>query len=118
MLTLEQGADGIVTVRASETLTRSDYDRFVPEFEQLAKTLGPVRLLLDLENFRGWDLPGLWEEFKFDVSHQDDLGRVAVVGEPGWQEWATRLSKPFFKAESRFFDRTRMAEARAWLAGT
>ncbi len=104
MLILEQGADGIVTVRASGTLTRSDYDRFVPEFERLAKTLG-------------WDLPGLWEELKFDVSHQDDLGRVAVVGEPGWQEWATRLSKPFFKAESRFFGRMRMAEARAWLAG-
>jgi SpoIIAA-like len=116
MLSLTTDATGTVTIGASGRLTRSDYDRFVPEFERIVRARGPVRVLLELEDFHGWDLPALWEELKFDTTHQDDMGRVAVVGEKRWQAWGTRLSKPFFRAETRYFDRDGAAEARAWLA--
>lgn len=65
MLTMETEDTGIVVIRASGKLSRADYDRFVPEFEQIAKASGPMRLLIELDDFRGWDLPGLWEELKF-----------------------------------------------------
>jgi hypothetical protein len=114
---METENTGVVVIKASGKLAKADYDRFVPEFERIARASGPMRLLVELDDFRGWDLPGLWEELKFDTTHQNDMGRVAIVGEKAWQEWGTRLSKPFFKAEMRYFDRDKAADARAWLTG-
>lgn len=116
MLTMETETTGIVAIKASGKLSKSDYDRFVPEFERIARTSRPLRILIELDDFRGWELPALWEELKFDTTHQSDMGRVAVVGEKAWQEWGTQLSKPFFKAEMRYFDHDHAADARAWLA--
>jgi hypothetical protein len=116
MLRIEPEDSGIVAIKASGRLSRADYDRFVPEFERLARARGPLRLLIELEDFRGWNLPAVWEELKFDTTHQNSMGQVAIVGDRAWQEWGTRLSKPFFKAEMRYFDRDRAADARAWLS--
>lgn len=118
MLTIDTEATGIVVLKASGRLTKADYDRLVPAFERLAKEKGPLRLLVELDDFHGWDLPALWEELKFDLTHQKDLGRAAIVGDQAWQDWGTRLSKPFFRAEIRYFDRHDTAAARAWLTGT
>ncbi|MEZ5936346.1 MAG: STAS/SEC14 domain-containing protein [Alphaproteobacteria bacterium] len=115
MLTLQRTDDDIIRLTASGKLTKADYDRFVPEFERMTATGGPVRLLIELENFAGWELPAIWEDLKFDVRHQDDLGRVAIVGDKAWQAWGTRLSKPFFKADMRYFERDHEAKAKTWL---
>lgn len=117
MLTMESYDSGIVLIKASGRLSKADYDRFLPEFERIARAHGPVRMLIELHDFHGWDLPGLWEDLKFDTRHQNDMGRVAIIGDRAWQEWGARLSKPFFKAEMRYFDRGQAAAARAWLPG-
>lgn len=69
---------------------------------------------IELKDFGGWDPEGLWKDVKFDASHQDDMDRIAIVGENKWEEWGTKLSKPFFKVDMRFFTPDRAAEARAW----
>lgn len=112
-ITSQQRAE--VEMTASGRLSKSDYDRFVPRFEQIVKEEGPVRLLIYLNDFEGWDLGGMWEDLKFDTQHQNDLGKVAVVGDKKWQDWGTTLSKPFFKAEMRFFNQDQLEQARAWL---
>lgn len=115
MLEIETEDAGIVVVKVSGRLSKVDYDRFVPEFERIAGARGPLRLLIELDEFRGWDIAALWEELKFDTRHQDDLGRVAIVGDKTWQEWGTLLSKPFFKAQMRYFDRDEAVDPRSWL---
>jgi hypothetical protein len=115
MLTMATDDAGIVTIQAAGRLTKADYDRFVPEFERIARARGTLRLLVELDDFRGWDLPALWQELKFDVAHHKDMGRVAIVGDKAWQKWGTLLSKPFFRARTRYFERGQAADARAWL---
>jgi hypothetical protein len=117
MITIEQGEDeNFVTLRAAGKLTPTDYDAAVPEIENLLDLEGkPLRLMIRLEEFRGWELGALWDELRFDVKHHDDFGRIAVVGDSKWQEWGTRLSNPFFGGEVRYFDWDDMDEARAWL---
>lgn len=114
MLDLRTEPD-LVEIDASGKLTGADYERLVPELERLAADRGPLRLYIELKDFRGWDPEGLWKDVKFDASHQDEMDRIAIVGENKWEEWGTRLSKPFFKADMRFFTPDRVAEARAWL---
>lgn len=118
MLTIQQDEAGILEMKASGKLSKADYDRLMPEFERLAKAQGPLRLLVELDDFHGWEFSGLWEELKFDLTHQKDLGRAAIVGDKAWQDWGTRLSKPFFKAEIRYFDRRDTAAARTWLTSS
>jgi hypothetical protein len=85
MLAIETHDTGVVVIRASARLSKTDYDRFVPEFERIAPARGPVRILIELDDFHGWDLPGLWEDLKFDITHQNGIGRVAIVGDRAWQ---------------------------------
>ena len=115
MLTMSEEDADVVVVTASGKLHKEDYDRFVPTFERIVRERGSVRVLIELQDFHGWDLPGLWEELKFDIAHLSDMGRVAIVGDKAWQEWGTRLSTPFVEAEMRYFDHGRTAEAREWL---
>lgn len=115
-IVIEHNRKGYLVCRASGTLTKADYDAALPEFENaLALRDGPVRVLIALEDFRGWEIGALWEELKFDVRHLDDFGRVAIVGDTKWEEWGIKLSKPFFSAEMRYFDLDHKDEAERWL---
>ena len=105
----------MIEIRVSGTLTGDDYDVLVPQLESLAEERGPLRLYIQLEDFRGWKPDALWQDVKFDVTHQDDMERVAVVGEKKLEDWGIKLSKPFFKADMRFFPREEADEAREWL---
>ncbi len=118
MIEIEHDHADFLVLRASGSLTRGDYEAAVPELENgLHLRAGlPARLLVVLEDFRGWEIGGLWQELKFDLQRAGDFGRIAVVGEGGLEEWGTKLAKPFFRAEMRYFDRARRAAAEAWLA--
>ena len=111
--------DGFLLCRASGVLTHQDYAAAVPELEnalELAKA--PVRLMISLENFHGWEIGALWDELRFGATHGRDFSRVAVVGERALEEWGTRLSKPFVKAEMRYFGHGERQAAEAWLLGS
>ena len=118
MITIEHrpGTD-LIVVRASGTLTQKDYDHAVPELENaLALARGPLRVLVRLEDFRGWEIGALWRELSFGLEHRGDFGRIAVVGETRLEEWGAALAAPFAGAEMRFFPTERGDEAEAWLA--
>jgi hypothetical protein len=108
----------LVIAHAHGTLDGNDYDQFLPELDALMAENKPLRFLLILENFRGWDLEGFWRELKWDEKNRDRLERIAVVGEASWQKWSTLLSKWFLPGNIRYFDRSEEPAARAWLEAT
>jgi hypothetical protein len=117
VITIELDEKKFIVLRASGRLTQADYEAAVPEIENALTLRGkPLRLMVRLEDFRGWHLRALWDELRFDARHHDDLGRIAVVGDARWQEWGTKLSKPFFGCERRYFDWDEMDRAKAWLS--
>ncbi len=114
----EQDGGETLIVHVIGTLTKSDYERFVPEFEHQVCHHGSLRVLFDLTGFHGWEAGALWEEIKFDMKHFADIERIAVVGDKQWQHGMTTFFKPFTKATVQYFDSDIMfAEARMWLAG-
>ncbi|MEO6993194.1 MAG: STAS/SEC14 domain-containing protein, partial [Lacunisphaera sp.] len=76
----EEDGGKLLAVHISGNLTRTDYERFVPEFEALFRQKGKLRLLFDMTGFRGLDAAALWEEIKFDATHLNDIKRCAMVG--------------------------------------
>lgn len=117
MITIEHDRDDYLVCRVSGKLTEADYDAAIPEIENALKLReGPLRMMILLEDFRGWEIGALWQDLKFDVRHADDFGRIAVLGDSTLEEWGTTLSNPFFGAEMRYFDLQDRTAARAWLS--
>lgn len=115
MLSVTQTTDDIVIVDAAGKLTKDDYERFEAELQTIAERDHNMKVLIRLTDFHGWEPGALWEEVKLAVSHQDVLDRVAVVGDKRWEEWMTRLSRPFVDAEVRYFDQNEAPGAVGWL---
>jgi hypothetical protein len=105
----------VLEVAVSGTLTHSDYERFVPSFERLAKQHGKVRMLFEMTDFHGWEAAALWDDIKFDLKHFADLERLAMVGDKQWEKGMSVFCRPFTTATIRYFDRTAIEDARTWL---
>ncbi|VAV82315.1 hypothetical protein MNBD_DELTA01-654 [hydrothermal vent metagenome] len=112
---LDRSAGKMVGYKISGKLHDEDYKKFVPEIEAVIEKEGPVRVLLVMRDFHGWDLHAAWDDLKFDIKHYKDLERIAMVGENKWEEWMTKLSKPFIKGNVRYFDSHELEEAWKWL---
>jgi hypothetical protein len=114
----EEDNGKILALNLSGKLVKADYEHFVPEFEGLVRQQGKPCVLLNLEDFHGWDLGALWDEIKFDVKHFADIERIAVVGDKKWQHGLATFFKPFTHATIQYFDHADTAAARKWLGET
>jgi hypothetical protein len=92
------------------------YETLVPLVEEQIEAHGRIRVVVELHDFHGWTMGALWEDFKFDLRHFDDVERVALVGESRWQKGMAAFCKPFTRAWIRYFDHSRLEEALAWAA--
>jgi len=117
MITIEHPSDrNMIIIRVSGTLTTKDYEAAVPELQHAIELSGgPLRVLLRLEDFSGWEIGALWREIEFDLKYRKDFGRIAVLGDTTLEEWGTTLSAPFTKADMQFFPTDQESEAYEWL---
>jgi demethylmenaquinone methyltransferase/2-methoxy-6-polyprenyl-1,4-benzoquinol methylase len=112
----EKNGGKILEARVSGKLTHGDYKRFVPEFGRLVKQHGKINVLFEMVGFQGWKAAALWDDIKFDLKHLAGIERLAMVGEKQWQKGMSKFCRPFTTAWIRYFDRSEISEARAWLA--
>lgn len=110
------GSQGrVVGYEASGKLTDEDYQKFIPELETIIREQGKLRLLVAIKDFKGWTPKALWDDLKFDIKHYSDCERIALVGESQKEEWMAKLSKPFTKAEIKYFPLDQADQAWNWL---
>ncbi len=108
--------DHIMAVKASGKLTDADYQQFLPKLNEfIDSSEEPVSLLLELEDFHGWDRQAAWDDFKFGMKNEDDIARVAIVGENRWQKWMTVLGDAFSSIDMRYFNKEELSDAWSWL---
>jgi len=105
----------VLNVKVSEKLTREDYQKFVPEVEQLIEKFGKIRVLFEMHDFHGWDAAALWEDVKFDARHFSDIERLAFVGDKAWEKGMSVFCRPFTTAKIRYFEPEQRQEAIEWL---
>lgn len=105
----------IITVLASGTLTKEDYERFVPAVENMIREHGKIRVLFEMHDFHGWEVAALWEDLKFELKHFSDVERLAMVGERKWEKGMAVFCQPFTTAESRYFDSSEVDLAKQWV---
>ncbi|MGD8251126.1 MAG: STAS/SEC14 domain-containing protein [Desulfobacterales bacterium] len=108
-------AGKIITLIFRETLSKQDYEAFVPQITGFMKDGSTIRLLVELRQFKGWTAGALWEDTKFATRHFKDIDRLAVVGDKRWEMGVTVFVKPFTGATVRYFDEDHRHQARQWV---
>ena len=111
----EQGS-GILTIQASGKPGADEYSGFFREFERQIKLRDRVGLLLEFNDFAGFDLDALSSDLALDLGCLSRIKRMAVVGERKWEEWINTYCSPFMGAAVRCFQPGDEAAAKAWLA--
>jgi universal stress protein A len=106
---------GVVAFKAVGKLTHDDYQRFLPTLEAILREEGPISLLLELENFHGWELEAAKDDYEFARTHLDSFRRIAIIGDRGWERWLALMAKPFTDIKVRFFTRDQLTEAWDWV---
>lgn len=118
MIEIEHHRERYLVVRISGTLTGNDYAAAIPELENAMELSGkPLRLMLRLEDFRGWTASGLWQDMLAEAKHHRDFERIAVVGESPAEKWNPSLANALVAGEVRYFERSDLDQARRWLSG-
>ena len=115
---IEQVADSdIISFRVTGKLVKDDFQRVTVELENFTKLHGNIYVLIEMQDFEGWDMEALWERIKLEFKHFDDIERVAVVAEKQWQEFLDQVSSPFTIAKTRYFMPGESDQALNWLKG-
>ncbi len=105
-----------IAIRATGKLTHEDYQAFLPKLEEQIKQLGKVSVLMELDNFKGWELNAAKDDVEFALKHVEDIERFAVVGDKAWEHWMVAMVKPFvLSADVKYFNREDLQEAWDWL---
>ena len=107
--------DNIFAVRVTGKLTDEDYQQFLPRLEKLIHDCGPLSLMLELEDFQGWEPKAAWDDFRFGMEHEKDFVRIAIVGQKSWHKWMAAMGDAFTSTKIRFFYRNDIQQAWDWL---
>lgn len=111
-----EGDPRVIRATVSGQLQESDYRALTSRIEELLKHHTSLRMLVQLSEFKGWTPGGAWEDAKLGFRRFSDFDRLAVVGDKGWEEWMTRLCRPFTLADVRFFEPFDMEKALSWIS--
>ncbi|HPE73456.1 MAG TPA: STAS/SEC14 domain-containing protein [Candidatus Competibacter sp.] len=79
---------------------------------------GKIGILVELENFAGWEPSEQWGDVNFFLKHDADIEKIAIVGDLRWREEALMfVFAGMRQAEVRFFPESELELARVWLIG-
>ncbi len=105
----------LLFVRLTGEFTREDYERIVPGIDSELEKRRPLRLLVEMKDFRGCSSSTQWEESDFDSRYLHDIDRIAMVGENDWKPAMDLFCRPFTRAKVRFFSRQEADVAEDWI---
>ena len=106
-----------ITVKISGLLKKEEFTRLQGLFLEAVRHQGKFCLLEVLENFQGWDEKDDWNSVPFHLEHDQQVEKIAVVGEAKWEDlFAAFLGKGMRSIPIRHFLPARLDAARAWLA--
>lgn len=78
---------------------------------------GPIKLLVLLEDFTGWESDAAWDDTEFFFNHHNDFEKIAIVGNPRWEAEVLAFTGAGFRnGPVEFYPETDESEAHAWLA--
>lgn len=76
------------------------------------------KVLVLTEGFDGWEKSEKWAEDDLLLEQADEIAKIAIVGEPRWEESMLMFVGAGLRStEIKFFNPSLVAEAEQWLRG-
>jgi hypothetical protein len=111
-----ENREGFITVKISGVLKRAELAQMEKSAIEVMGSVPKVRFLILTENFQGWDNRDNWEDVSFQAQHDDQIEKIAIVGEKRWQDMAEAfVGKGLRSIAIRFFTPSETAIARTWI---
>ncbi len=108
---------GLLTVRISGKLKWAEFAQAQKQAIEVMRPGGKIRVLVLSENFQGWDNQGDWGDVSFQMKYDQQIERIAIVGEKRWQDMVeVFVGKGLRDADVRYFTPDQTALARTWIA--
>ncbi len=112
---LPESEGRVICIKADGVLTDADYREFLPRIEVVISEHGRIRLLCDLEDFKGWEPGAAWDDFTFGMTHWNHFDRIALIGDKAWESIGARIFDLLMGGSTRFFPLDERAAAQAWV---
>ena len=108
--------DALLYVRISGIMKLADQQSLQSTGMELIARDKKVRLLVTLENFRGWEQGVDWGDIGFLLAYGNDIAKIAFVGDERWKDLAFAfVGKSLRTTEIEFFPSTSSKEAERWI---
>jgi hypothetical protein len=115
--TVKKEDNGLWVLRISGALRKEEMDAVqAAGTEGLAPQENARVLVMVEEDFRGWVGDEVWGDMTFFMEHGDRIEKMAIVGDPKWESMMLMFTGAGFRrAPVKYFTRSQLAEAQAWL---
>jgi len=114
--TIIDASGPIINAKISGELGKSEVTQIQAAAVDAMRRFGKISALFVLDNFRGWKREPDWGDVTFMTEHDQEITKIAVVGEEQWRDLVFAfLAKGFRQAEVEYFLPVDLAKARAWL---
>ena len=108
---VNQDQDGVLHVRISGLMHVADQRGIQAAIAGLPKDEGGLRVVAELDDFRGWEKDEAWGDLGFLLDNGNRVARMALVGEERWRERALMfVGKGFRSTAIEYFPGTDAAE--------
>ena len=114
--TIVDASGPTISIKLTGELDKAEVTQIQTAALSAIQRFGKIRALFVLENFYGWKREGNWGDISFMTQHDQNIAKIAVVGEEQWRDWVCAfLAKGFRSAAVEYFLPADLAKARAWL---
>ena len=115
--TLELEDNRLCILCVNGVLKKSELEYIQTDFVRRILPDGPIKLLILLEDFNGWERGPDWGDTEFFFTYRDELEKVAIVGDPRWEAQTLAFTGAGLrKGPVKFFAEAGESAARAWIA--
>jgi hypothetical protein len=112
---VEKG-ESLITFKISGLLKRAELAQAEKAAIEVMDSAHRIKFLILVENFQGWDNKGDWGDVSFQWRYDDQIEKIAIVGDKRWQELAeVFVGKGLRSMDIRYFTPSEIAEARTWI---
>lgn len=114
---IDEVAGNVLAIEAVGKVTAEDYsETIVPELDRALAFSKKIRLLYVLgEQFEGFEVGALFDDFKTNAGHMPYFERIAVVSDKAWVSNAVKLLTIATPCPLKVFKVADRQDAETWL---
>jgi hypothetical protein len=117
-LQVTEAGPSIWQLKIGGWLKKSELDAAQEAGRGEIERVGNLKILLVLEDFRGWEPGANWGDITFAATYGDRIEKIAVVGDTKWETpMLMFVGAGCRRSEVKYFRGTDLAAARDWLSG-